>query len=64
MGNVIDLAAFKKTKSIPTKVTDTFATQPELDNRIQRIKESIQRINSLMQSLKSTNEPPINQNHS
>ena len=53
MGNVIELATFKEKKKVHSTLADTFSTASDLDGRVKRIKESIKRINTLMQELSS-----------
>jgi len=57
MSNVIDFEKYRKNKEIKvekTSVSDANLS-PEMATRLQNIKESIQRINKLMEELRANN---------
>jgi hypothetical protein len=57
MNNVIDFEKYRKnkeTKAIKTNLSDTNLS-PEMMTRLQNIKDSIQRINKLMEDLRANN---------
>jgi len=63
MSNVIDFEEYRKSRMLDTikeskTVTDTLTeteVSPEMAARLKNIKESIQRINKIMEELRSTN---------